>query len=155
MKEKQRNTATLSALAALSGSALGGITPLISNYLIQRGLTKRELLSRELADRQTLYADFIQFATKVYVTATTKQLDDVDDLIALYALVSRIRLFASEPVIGAAEQFAMRVTKRYGEASLTMEDLRNETLSPHVDPLHDFSSLCRLEMRAFLRNGKY
>ena len=149
------NPATLSALAALGGSALGGITPLISNYLIQRGLTKRELLSRELADRQTLYADFIQFATKVFVIATTKQLDDMDDLIALYALVSRIRLFASEPVISAAEQFAARVTKRYGEASLSIEDLRNVTLSPHVDPLHDFSSLCRQEMRMFLNRGVY
>jgi len=149
------NTATLSALAALGGSALGGITPLISNYLIQRGLTKRELLGRELAERQTLYADFIQFATKVYVTATTKSLDDVDDLVALYALVSRIRLFASEPVIEAAEQFAARVTKRYGEAALTMEDLRSATLAPHVDPLHDFSSLCRQEMRVFLSGGQY
>jgi hypothetical protein len=73
------NTAALSALAALGGSALGGITPLVSNYLIQRGLTRRELLSRELADRQTLYAEFIQFATKVYVSASTKQLDDMDE----------------------------------------------------------------------------
>jgi hypothetical protein len=149
------NTATLSALAALGGSALGGITPLISNYLIQRGLTKRELLSRELADRQTLYAEFIQFSTKAYVNATTKQLDDAGDLIALYALVSRIRLFASEPVITAAEQLATRVTRRYGEAALTMEDLKTQTLSPHVDPLHDFSTLCRQEMRAFLSGGSY
>jgi hypothetical protein len=149
------NTATLSALAALGGSALGGITPLVSNYLIQKGQVKREMLSRELAERQTLYADFIQFATKVYVNATTKQLDDVDDLIALYALVSRIRLLASEPVIGAAEQFATRVTRRYGEKALSIEDLRNETLTPHVDPLHDFSTLCRQEMRAFLSKGSY
>jgi len=143
------NAASLSALAALGGSALGGITPLISNYLIQRGLTKRELLNREIADRQTLYADFIQFATKVYVDATTKNLDDTGDLVALYALVSRIRLFASEPVISAAEQFAAKVTRRYGEASLSLGDLRNATIAPHVDPLHDFSTLCRQEMRSF------
>ena len=149
------NSATLSALAALGGSALGGITPVISNYLIQRGLTKRELLGRQLAERQTLYADFIQFATKVYVSATTKTLDDVDDLIALYALVSRIRLFASEPVIRAAEEFAARVTRRYGEASLSIEDLRNVTLSPHIDPLQNFSTLCREEMRSFLYKGNY
>ena len=83
------------------------------------------------------------------MSATTKSLDDVNDLIALYALVSRIRLFASEPVIRAAEEFAARVTRRYGEASLSMEDLRNVTLSPHIDPLQDFSTLCREEMRSF------
>jgi hypothetical protein len=65
------NGAVVSALAALGGSALGGITPLISNYLIQRGMTARELLSRDLVSRQTLYADFIQFGTKLYVSATT------------------------------------------------------------------------------------
>jgi len=45
------NNALISAVAALSGSALGGITPIISNYLIQRGLTQRELLNRELAEQ--------------------------------------------------------------------------------------------------------
>ena len=149
------NTAALSALAALGGSALGGITPLVSNYLIQRGLTRRELLSRELADRQTLYAEFIQFATKVYVSASTKQLDDMDELIVLYALVSRIRLFASTPVTEAAERFATLVTKRYGEQDLSMQEFKAATLTPHVDPLNEFSSQCRDEIRAFLRKGAY
>jgi hypothetical protein len=151
------NAAALSAIAALGGTAIGGLTPLISNYLIQKGLTKRELLTRELAVRQTVYVDFIQFATKVYVSATTKQLDDgdVDELIGLYALVSRIRLFASKPVIDAAEEFATRVTKLYGEQALSIQDLRNATLTPHVDPLNGFSCRCREEMRAFLGSGKY
>jgi hypothetical protein len=149
------NAAELSALAALGGSALGGITPLVSNYFIQRGLTQRELLSRELAERQTLYSEFIQYATKVYVSAATRQLEDLDELVVLYALVSRIRLFASNPVIEAAEEFATRVTKRYGEKDLSMEDLRNATLTPHADPLNVFSTRCREEMRAFLRNGSY
>jgi hypothetical protein len=145
--------AELSALSALAGSALGGITPLVSNYFIQRGQTQRELLSRELADRQTLYSEFIQFATKVYVNATTRQLDNMDDLIALYALVSRIRLFASTPVIEAAEEFALRVTKRYGEKDISFEDLRVATLAPHVDPLNVFSTRCREEIRIVLRTG--
>ena len=144
--------ATLSAVAALSGSALGGITPLVSNFLVQRGQTRRELLSRAMTERQTLYADFIQFATKVYVSSITKQLDDPEDLIGLYSLVGRIRLLASEPVIQAAEVFATVVTERYGEPPLSMEDLRSATLSPHVDPLHDFSTVCRKEMQALLRN---
>jgi hypothetical protein len=145
------NGAVVSALAALGGSALGGITPLISNYLIQRGMTTRELLSRELVSRQSLYSDFIQFGTKLYVSATTKQLDDADEMIALYALISRIRLFASEPVIDAAEQFATQMTGRFGEAAMTLEALRNATLTHHVDPLNLFSSRCREELRSLLR----
>lgn len=57
--------AVISALAALGGSALGGITPIMSNYLIQRSMTEREMLSRELVSRQTLYSDFIKFGTKL------------------------------------------------------------------------------------------
>jgi hypothetical protein len=146
------NGAVISALAALGGSALGGITPLISNYLIQRGMTEREMLSRELISRQTLYSDFIQFGTKLYVSATTKQLDDADELIALYALISRIRLFASEPVIDAAEQFATQMTERFGEAAMTMEALRTATLTHHVDPLKVFSNRCKEELRSLSRH---
>ncbi len=144
--------AVISALAALGGSALGGITPIVSNYLIQRGMTERELLSREFVSRQTLYSDFIQFGTKLYVSATTKSLDDANELIALYALIGRIRLFASEPVIEAADLFAARMTERFGEAAMTIEDLRSATLTPHVDPLNVFSSCCREELRLLLRH---
>jgi hypothetical protein len=37
------------------------MTPIISNYLIRRGLTRRELLTHELAERQNLYAEIIRF----------------------------------------------------------------------------------------------
>jgi hypothetical protein len=144
--------AVIGALAALGGSAFGGITPILSNYLIQRGMTEREMLSRELVSRQTLYSDFIQFGTRLYVNATTKELDDADELVALYALISRMRLFASAPVIEAAEQFATQMTQRFGEAAMTIEALRNATLTHRVDPLNVFSSRCREELRLLFRH---
>jgi hypothetical protein len=146
----EMNGAEISAIAALSGSALGGLTPIIGNYLVQRGLTEREILERELGARQSLYSDFIQFATKIYVNATTKELEDADDLVALYALISRIRLIASTPVIEAAEEFAANVTKRYGEKAIPFEVVKNTTLSPHIDPLNAFSGRCRDELRSLL-----
>jgi hypothetical protein len=38
VKASFMNDAMISAVAALTGSALGGLTPIVSNYLIQRGL---------------------------------------------------------------------------------------------------------------------
>jgi hypothetical protein len=110
------NEALISAVAALTGSAVGGLTPIISNYLIQRGLTERELVTRELAERQNLYSEFIRFGVTLYVKAITKEPQDenFDDLVALYALVSRIRLYSSAPVIKAAQDFAALVTEKYG-----------------------------------------
>jgi len=142
------NEAVISAAAALTGSALGGLTPIISNYLIQRGLTQRELLTRELVERQNLYAEFIRYGTTLYVSAMTKEPQDenFDDLVALYALVGRIRLYASAPVIEAAQDFAALINEKYGSAAVSTEDLRSATLKPHLDPLHPFSVECRKEL---------
>ena len=142
------NEAVISAVAALTGSALGGLTPIISNYLIQRGLTQRELLTHELVERQNLYAEFIQFGTSLYVSAITKEPQDenFDDLVKLYALVGRIRLYASTPVVEAAQDFAALVTEKYGSAAISIEDLRSATLKAHFDPLHPFSVQCRREL---------
>jgi hypothetical protein len=148
------NDALVSALAALTGSMVGGLTPIISNYLIQRGLTERELLTRELAERQNLYVEFIRFGTTVFVSATTRepQNENFDDLIALYALVGRIRLYASTPVTEAAQDFAALVAKRYGTAAISVEDLTKATLGPHVDPLGAFSVHCRQELEDIRRH---
>jgi hypothetical protein len=142
------NEAVISAVAALTGSALGGLTPIISNYLIQRGLTQRELLTHELVERQNLYAEFIRFGTALYVSATTKEPKDenLDDLVKLYALVGRIRLYASAPVIEAAQDFAAIVTEKSASAAISVEELRSATLKPHLDPLHPFSVQCRKEL---------
>jgi hypothetical protein len=75
-------------------------------------------------------------------------------LVALYALIGRIRLFASDPIIEAAEQFAMLMTQRFGEPAMTLEDLRSAALTQHVDPLNEFSSRCREELRLLLRNSR-
>ena len=55
------NSAELSAVSALAGTAIGGIIQFISNNVVQRSLTQREMVSRELAERLTLYAEFIRF----------------------------------------------------------------------------------------------
>jgi hypothetical protein len=142
------NEVVISAVAALTGSALGGLTPIISNYLVQRGLTQRELLTHELVQRQNLYAEFIRCGTTLYVSVTTKEPQDenLDDLVKLYALVGRIRLYASAPIIEAAQDFAALVTEKYGSAAISIEDLRSATLKPHLDPLQPFSVQCRKEL---------
>ncbi len=145
----------VSAIAALAGSAIGGITPLISNYVAQRSITRRELLSRELNERQTLYAEFIRFAGTVYVQARTSHLKELDDLVVLHSYVGRMRLLASPPVIEAAEEFAQLVTKNYGEENVTIEVLRETTLADHVEPLKKFSLRCREELDRLIRTGAF
>src|SRR5580704_41806 len=101
------NTLT-SVLAALSGSIIGASTPVLSNFVLQRSVTQRELTNREIAQREALYSEFIQQGTLCYAKALSQSLDNLDEVVAMYALVNRIRLFASAPILEAAEGFVKK-----------------------------------------------
>jgi hypothetical protein len=90
------NPATINILAALSGAAVGSLAPVLSNYVIQRSLTQRDLLNGQLGQREVLYSDFIKESSRLYADAMIHELDDLNDLVSLYAFVSRIRLLASQ-----------------------------------------------------------
>jgi hypothetical protein len=70
----------------------------------------------------------------------------INELVTLYALVGRIRLSASEQVVRAAEDVVKLIVARYGEANLTLEDLRVAALSSKTDPFDLFSTACRKDL---------
>ena len=92
------NTLT-SVLAALGGSVIGATTPVFSNFVLQRSVMQRELKNREIAQREELYSEFIRQGTSCYAKALSQSLDNLDEIVAMYALVNRIRLFASAGVL--------------------------------------------------------
>lgn len=148
------NPAIISALAALGGSSVGALAPILSNFILQRSLTQRDLLNSQLSQRETLYSDFINEASRVYAKSITHNLEEMDELVSLYALVSRIRLISTDPVVHAAEAFIKRIVAHYGEQNLTIEQLRSAALSSKGEPLDLFSLACRKELRMILRRGE-
>ena len=112
------NATLISALAAFGGSSVGALGPVLSSYVLQRSAAQCELSNRQIALRESLYSDFIKEASRLYATSLTQALENLDDLVALYALVSRIRLFASEPVVRAAEEFVKQIVGHYGKPNL-------------------------------------
>jgi hypothetical protein len=147
------NPAIINILAALSGIVVGSIAPVLSNYVLQKSVTQRDLLNRQLAQREALYSDFIKDASRLYADAMIHELNDLNDIVALYALVSRIRLLATDPVVRAAEDFVKLIVKHYGDPNLTLEEIRTAALSEKADPLDVFSFACRKELRDILRRG--
>src|ERR1700690_2378171 len=137
-----------SVLAALSGSIIGASTPVLSNFVLQRSVTQRELTNREIAQREQLYSEFIQQGTLCYAKALSQSLDNLDEIVAMYALVNRIRLFASASVLEAAEAFVKKLIAKYGEKNMTIEQIKSVALEEHADPLNDFALKCRAELRA-------
>jgi hypothetical protein len=136
-----------SVLAALSGSVIGASTPVLSNFVIQRSAAQRELTNREIAQREELYSEFIRQGTNCYAKAISQGLDSIDEIVAMYALVNRIRLFGSSSVLEAAEAFVKMLVAKYGEKSMTIEQIKLVTLEQHADPLNDFALKCRAELR--------
>ena len=137
----------ISVLAALGGSIVGASTPVLSNFVLQRSLTQRELTNREIAQREDLYAEFIRQGTICYARALAQSLEKLDDIVAMYALVNRIRLFASDSVLEAAETFVKTLVATYGKSNLTIQELKTIALETHADPLNDFALKCRAELR--------
>jgi hypothetical protein len=140
------NTLT-SILAALGGSVIGATTPILSNFVLQRSLTNRELTNREIAQREDLYAEFIRQGTACYAKALSQNLENIDEIVAIYALVNRIRLFASGSVLEAAETFVRKLVERYGEKNMSIDQIKSVALEQHADPLNDFALKCRMELR--------
>jgi hypothetical protein len=139
------NPAIISALAALGGSSVGPLAPILSNYVAQRSLTQRDLLNRQIDQRETLYSDFIKEAARLHANSMTKNLKTLDELVSLHAMVSRIRLVSSEPVLLAAEAFVRRIVRQYGEPNLSVEELRAAVLSANGN--HSTFSASRVEKR--------
>ena len=141
------NSTLTNVVAALSGSVIGASTPILSNFLLQRSVAQRELTNREIAQREELYSEFIRQGTGCYAKALSQSLENIDEIVAMYALVNRIRLFASRSVLEAAEAFVKKLVAKYGEKNLTIEQIKSVALEQHADPLNDFALKCRSELR--------
>ena len=139
-----------SGIAAIMGAIVGGLASLTSTWVGERSRHRRDLLQREIVKREAAYYDFIERASKVYVASATHRIDDDDaelqGMVSLYAIASRIRLFASDHVIKEAENVVDRIFLQYGDANMSAEQLRKTAVETKDDPLKAFSVICRREL---------
>src|ERR1700751_1787734 len=149
------DNAITNMLALPGGSVIGASTPVLSNFVLQRSVMQREMTNREIAQREELYSEFIRQGTSCYAKALSQSLESIDEIVAMYALVNRIRLFASSSVLEAAEVFVRKLVAKYGEKNMTIEQIKSEALEQHADPLNDFALKCRSELREVYARGSW
>ena len=144
-----------SALAAITGAFVGGLSSLANTWVGERSRHRRDLLQREISKRETTYSEFIERASNLYVASATHRIDDDDEeiagMVSLYAASSRIRLFASDQVIVEVEKVIDRIARQYGADNLSAEQLRLSTVETRDDPLKGFSVICRRELQDLQR----
>ena len=142
------NPAYLSALAALAGSAVGGLTSFASAWLTQRHQDRARRISGDKAKRQKLYKQFIDEASKLYADALAHDQAEVSALVSVYALISRMRVLSSSAVVEKAETVVRMIVDTYFAPNKTFPELRSLMNSHAVDPLRTFGEACRAELQA-------
>lgn len=143
------DVAYVSALAALAGSIVGGMTSGITTWLNQRAQIRAAHLDHDLARRQDLYRDFVLEASKAYGEALFSNDAQIAELIALYAMISRMRILSSQATVAAAEKVLLATTAAYTAPNRTVPEL-HELIKTEagIDPLREFAEAARDDLRS-------
>lgn len=139
------NASIISALAALTGAAVGGLTSGLANWLNHRSQLRAQWLLHEKSRRQILYRDFIEESSKCYIDALQHNEPDIPGLVGVYAKLSRMRALSSRPVIHQAEEVARKILDTYLEPDRSFVELREMAVDGTIDLLHGFSDACHDE----------
>src|SRR5262245_31929676 len=141
--------AYVSAVAALAGSTIGGLTSLMASWLtnhVQSGAQER---AGSRSRRVELYRSFIDEASKWYADAYEhdKAEAHVSNLVKLYSLISTMRVLSSPSVVESADRVVRRIIETYLLPNKSFGDLLEVLDNDAMNPLRDFGDACRAELR--------
>jgi hypothetical protein len=142
------NTSIISALAALVGAAIGGLTSVLASWLTQRTQVKAEWLAQDRVRRQDLYKDFIEEASKCYIDALQHSKPDLSSLVGLYAKISRMRAQSFPAVAEEADRIGKKIVDTYLEPDKNFIELRQMLADGSIDIMGPFSDACRAEFES-------
>ena len=139
------NSVIIAALAAIAGSLVGALGSAVGTWITARHQDRRDLLGKQIARREALYSDFIAESARMLVDAMEHNERDLQKMIPVYALLSRIRLSSSEPILQTAEQIIKAIVNTYPQPNLPPEQKQSRAVNGQ-DPLREFSDSCRAEL---------
>ena len=143
------DAAYVSALAALAGAAIGGLTSFATSWVTQRAQARAQQLAHKLTRREELYKDFIEEASKLYADSLVHETPDVSQLVRLYSMISMMRALSPTTIVEDADKVARMIVNTYLAPNKTFPELRDMVNSGAIDPLRDFSEACREELQRF------
>ena len=139
------NSGMTTALAAIAGSLVGAFGSAVGTWITARHQDRRDLLGKQIERREGLYSDFISESARLLVDAMEHNVRDLQKLIPVYALLSRIRLSSSDRVLQTAEHVIKDIVNTYPQPNLTAEQIETQAVNGQ-DPLKEFSDTCRAEL---------
>jgi hypothetical protein len=145
------NSTIVTAMAAALGSLVGAAASIATTWITQRTQTLRAHSEWKLRERESLYKEFITEASRLTVDALAHSLEKPNQLMALYGILSCIRLISGDDVVRQGETCCHRIIELYGRPNLTTDHIRAAAEAHDldgIDPLKHFSIACRKELSA-------
>ena len=140
--------AHLSGFAVFAGSVVVGLSSLTSTWLSKKHEARARRASENKVGRQKLYAKFIEEASKLYMDALVRDQAEASAMVSMYALVSQMRIASNANVVDKAEAVIRTILGTYSRPNKTFPELQDLVLNRgFVDPLLNFSEICRDELR--------
>ena len=128
------NVGFVSALSALAGSAVGGLTSGVATWLAQRTQSRAGQLAHDLEQREDLYRDFITTAARTYGDALMNTEPEIAHLVT------------------SADQVMASIIDTYFSPNRSVRELRDLIKAGQgIDPLKEFSEAAREELARALR----
>jgi protein-disulfide isomerase-like protein with CxxC motif len=145
------NLAYISAISALGGSVVGGLISGVATWLAQREQAVAGKRAHDRAWLEDLYRDFMLAASKAIGEALTSNDPKIEDIVALYALVSRMRVRSSPQIVACADNVMRIILDTYFAPNKTISELHDviEKRGQGLDVLREFSELAREELQTF------
>jgi hypothetical protein len=142
------DVAYISALSALAGSVVGGLTSTGTTWLTQRAQARSGRLAHEMARREDLYRDFITAASKAYGDALVSSEPKLPDLVDLYSMISRMRVMSAPRTIASADKIMLAIIDTYFSPNHSVHELGDLIKAgAGIDPLREFSEAAREDLR--------
>src|SRR5271165_2850979 len=107
------NSTVVTAMAAALGSLLGAAASIATTWITQRTQIIRANSEWRLRERESLYKNFITEASRLTIDALAHSLEQPDQLLALYVILSCIRLMSGEDVVRQGEACCHRIMELY------------------------------------------
>ena len=126
------------------------IPALTHTRVTQRSQARAGMIAHDLARREDLVRDFIIAASKTYGDALVSSEPKLPELIALYSLISRMRVLSVPRTIASADRLMLTIIDAYFTPNRSLRELRDLIKAgTGIDPLKDFSEAAREEVGTF------
>jgi hypothetical protein len=141
------NIGYVSSLAMLAGSVLGGLASTSTTWVTQRAHARTGLLAKKIVRREDLYRDFVTAASRAYGDALVSSEPRVPELVALYSMISQMRVVSAPRTVGCADKIILFIIDTYFSPNRSVRDLRELIkIGEGIDPLKEFSEAARDEL---------